>query len=53
MAATKKERRFRWNIGDKIEDLIRCVANAKLRWNVRTSTSMQTSLNGTMLSEKP
>ena len=31
MAAARKQKRFQWNEGDKIENLIRCLASLKAR----------------------
>ena len=34
-----KEKRFQWNKGDKIENLIRCLAISKLKWNTTVNNS--------------
>ena len=53
MAAATKERRFQWNNGDKIENLIHCRANFNAQMDIGKSALMQTRLNSTRLSEKP
>ena len=34
-----KEKRFQWNKGNKIENLIRCLAISKLKWNTTVNNS--------------
>ena len=44
MAAATKKKQFLWNKGDKIQNFIIVSLISKLRWKIRTSTSMQTRL---------
>ena len=50
MAAAIKDKRCQWNKGDKIENLIRCLANFKAQMEYK---NIETRLNSTRLSGRP